>query len=376
MIIVPIFDICKEKIDNFPKFFHKINNKFIFQYCLQSIDLANEKLLFIISERDSNNFGIDTILSSLYECEIKILKKSSSLLDTLYQSKNSILENEIITIFAPPFTYFEPMMNIKNIHNGSCHILLFKSNNPQHCYVNIKNNKIINIKEKEVIGKYAILGIYSFKNKNVLFYNDSNEIFHMIHCDNQKNYLSDILIKYLEKNIEINYINVELVYPFKDKLYIDYLKKSIKNEIVFGISCDHSGYNTKIKIIDYLKSKLLKFIDYGAFLDKDCDYQDYISNQYKGYIKNEFNFGISICRSGQGVNISANHTGFTSALIYNNWSAQMAIEHNNSNFFCFSDKLVSNGDYSIEDIIEIILKHKFLGGRFLDRFIKVKKNRN
>ena len=55
MIIIPIFDICREKIDGFPKIFHKINNKFIFQYCLESIDIENEKLLFIISKRDCNN---------------------------------------------------------------------------------------------------------------------------------------------------------------------------------------------------------------------------------------------------------------------------------------------------------------------------------
>ena len=369
MIIIPIFDICKELIDDFPKFFHKINNKFIFQYCLESINIENEKLLFIISERDSNNFGICDILSSLYKCEIKILENSISVLDTLYQSKSLIPQNEIITIFAPPFTYFEPKMNLKNIDNRDCHILLFKSNNPNHCYVNIKNNKIIAVKEKEVIGNYALLGIYSFKNKNVLFDNFNFE-------ENKKYYLSDILIKYLKKNIEINYTNIELVYPFKDKAYIDYLKKSIKNEFIFGISCDHSGYNIKEKIINFLQSKSLKFIDYGAFLDRDCDYQDYISNQYKGFINNEFNFGISICRSGQGVNISANHTGFTSALIYSNWSAQMAIEHNNCNFFCFSERLISTKKYNIEDIISIILKKKFLGGRFLDRFIKVKNNRN
>ena len=119
----------------------------------------------------------------------------------------------------------------------------------------------------------------------------------------------------------------------------------------------------------------MKFIDYGAFLERDCDYQDYITNQYKGFIKNEFNFGISICRSGQGVNISSNHTGFTSALIYDNWSAQMAIEHNNCNCVFFSERLVSKRNYNIEDIIEIILEKKFLGGRFLDRFVKVKNNR-
>ena len=124
-------------------------------------------------------------------------------------------------------------------------------------------------------------------------------------------------------------------------------------------------------MIDYLESKKIKYIDYGCFTNDDCDYQDFINNQYQGYVNNEFDFGLSFCRSGQGVNISANQTGFFSALIYDKWAAQMAIEHNNCNFFCLSERLLENKIYTNEDIIEILYKSHFLGGRFVDRLLKI-----
>ena len=174
------------------------------------------------------------------------------------------------------------------------------------------------------------------------------------------------------KKYKINYKIIELAYPFTIEKNINYIKKRIlKNNIIFGLSSDHSGFKTKSLIINYLNKNNIKYIDYGCFIEDDCDYQDFITNQHNGFLNNEFNFGISICRSGQGVNISANHTGFFSALIYDLWSIQMAIEHNNCNFLCLSERLIENNIYSIENIFDSIFKYKFLGGRFLDRLIKM-----
>jgi len=49
----------------------------------------------------------------------------------------------------------------------------------------------------------------------------------------------------------------------------------------------------------------------------------------------------------------------------------MGIEHNNCNFYCLSDKLIENNTYTVEEIIDIIYTYKFLGGRFLNRLLKV-----
>ena len=67
----------------------------------------------------------------------------------------------------------------------------------------------------------------------------------------------------------------------------------MKNIQVIGLSSDHSGFDSKNKMIDYLESKKIKYIDYGCFTNDDCDYQDFINNQYQGYVNNEFDFGLS-----------------------------------------------------------------------------------
>ena len=36
-----------------------------------------------------------------------------------------------------------------------------------------------------------------------------------------------------------------------------------------GLGCDHGGYNLKLEIIEYLKSKNIEYIDFGANNDKE-----------------------------------------------------------------------------------------------------------
>lgn len=373
MIIIPLFDIEKQLYENLSKFFIKISNNFLIEYCLKSIKFDNnEKILFILSEKTCFNLNIDVILKNIYKNSIfSIIKNSNSVLDSIIQSKHLIFSNEKLIIFAPPFSYFEPQFEITNYdeNKSNIHVLLFKSNNPQHCYTNIENNKIIDIKEKSIIGNYALLGIYCFKDKDFLL-----NLLNTVEISDKALFLSDLLINYIRNNNYISFKKLDLIYPFKNKDYIDYLKKNVifSNELIIGLSSDHSGFEQKNKMIEILKDNSIKYIDYGCYTCNDCDYYDFIKNQYEGFKNNEFNFALSFCRSGQGVNICANHCGFISTLIYNKWSAQMAIQHNNCNCMCLSGKLLDDGVYDYLDILNIIKNVKFLGGRFLDRLIKVK----
>ena len=43
-----------------------------------------------------------------------------------------------------------------------------------------------------------------------------------------------------------------------------------------GLGCDHGGYNLKLEIIEYLKSKNIEYIDFGTNNDKESvDYPVY-----------------------------------------------------------------------------------------------------
>ena len=67
MIIIPIFNIGELLYNNISKFFVKVDNKFLIEHCLESLDLEGHELIFIISEKDAFNYKIDKILRELYE---------------------------------------------------------------------------------------------------------------------------------------------------------------------------------------------------------------------------------------------------------------------------------------------------------------------
>ena len=369
MIIIPLFNIGSILYNNISKFFIKINNKFLIEYCMESIkNYKEQNILFILSEEDCNNIKIDQILKKIFNKSIiKIINKSVSVLDTIQQCEYLISDDDKMTIYAPPFTYFEPKFDYKMV-NTDAHVVLIKTNNPIYCYVGIDNKEIINLKEKQIISNHGLVGIYFFKNKS--FFN--NYLYSIKNKEGK--YLSNILKLMVNDKISIGYNIIKLGYTFSTNDNIEYIKKKIlRNNLIIGLSCDHSGYDTKCLIIKFFESINQEYIDYGSYVEYDCDYNDFITNQYNGYINNEFNFGISVCRSGQGVNISANHSGFRAALIYDIESMKMAIEHNNANLFCLSERLINNNVYNIISVYESIIKYKFLGGRFLDRLIKIDK---
>jgi len=135
MLIVPLFDIGNQIINGQSKFFVKIHDKFIIEYCLQSVIIQDTDIMFILNEMDCNNFNLDIILRGIYKhSTIKIITTSNSVINTLNSIKDDIKENEKIIIFAPPFTYFEPKfdVNLYNANKNECLILLSKSNNPEH----------------------------------------------------------------------------------------------------------------------------------------------------------------------------------------------------------------------------------------------------
>ena len=84
-------------------------------------------------------------------------------------------------------------------------------------------------------------------------------------------------------------------------------------------------------------------------------------------------FAFIFCRSGQGVNISANKIkGIRSALIYDPETLETTIRHNAPNFFAFPSKFYSDVGSSeqeaqILDMIDILSKNTFDGGRHQNR---------
>ena len=116
----------------------------------------------------------------------------------------------------------------------------------------------------------------------------------------------------------------------------------------------------------------IPFIDVGTYVNKSCDYYDYVSQSANLVSEGHCDHAISFCRTGQGVNIAANHCEpFISALCFDDFTARMAVEHNCANHFAIPSKYVN--ELIMEKMILTWLGVSFDGGRHFTRLKKVLK---
>ncbi|MDR1585393.1 MAG: ribose 5-phosphate isomerase B [Prevotellaceae bacterium] len=138
-----------------------------------------------------------------------------------------------------------------------------------------------------------------------------------------------------------------------------------------AICSDHAGYELKEKIIACLKQKqVLGIQDFGAFSSESSDYPDYAHPMASAVEKGDFDFGISVCGSGNGINMTANkHQGIRAALCWRPEIAALAREHNNANVLSLPARFVSDREAFI--ILDVFFSTEFEGGRHERRVGKI-----
>ena len=82
-----------------------------------------------------------------------------------------------------------------------------------------------------------------------------------------------------------------------------------------SIGNDHAGPEYKEKIIAFLKSENYETINYGTNTTDSVDYPDFIHPVAKDVSEGKSDFGIIICGSGNGANMTANKHQKIRALI-------------------------------------------------------------
>lgn len=137
-----------------------------------------------------------------------------------------------------------------------------------------------------------------------------------------------------------------------------------------AFACDHAGFETKEFLINFLNKQGYEIKDFGTYSSESSDYADYAHPMAKAVEKKEYNFGISLCGSGNGINMTVNkHQGIRSALCWNVEIAELARLHNNANICAIPARFVSRE--SAAEIVEIFLKTDFEGGRHIKRIEKI-----
>ncbi|NDV47814.1 ribose 5-phosphate isomerase B [Paludibacter sp. 221] len=145
------------------------------------------------------------------------------------------------------------------------------------------------------------------------------------------------------------------------------------SEIKIVISSDHAGYELKDKIIAYLKSKKVGEIkDYGAFSTESSDYPDFAHPMASAVSKGEYDFGISCCGTGNGINMASNRHSFVrSALCWTAEIAKLAREHNNANALSLPARFIT--EQEAYDIIDAFFSTDYEGGRHERRVEKIER---
>ena len=143
-----------------------------------------------------------------------------------------------------------------------------------------------------------------------------------------------------------------------------------------SLGSDHAGYELKQVIKEYLHSKTgldkLEINDWGCYSEERCDYPDFAHKVAEDVENEKCDFGILICGSGNGINMTANKwSGVRSALCWKSEISHMARLHNDANILTLPGRYISEEE-AIKCVDEFI-NTTFEGGRHTDRVGKISK---
>ena len=139
-------------------------------------------------------------------------------------------------------------------------------------------------------------------------------------------------------------------------------------ELKIAIGADHAGYACKEMLKTALKDLVIK--DFGTFSADSADYPDFAHPVASAVENGEFDFGILVCGSGNGIAIAANkHQGIRAAICWENELAALSRRHNDANIICIPARFVS--DALALDMVKTFLQTAFEGGRHQCRVDKI-----
>ena len=141
-------------------------------------------------------------------------------------------------------------------------------------------------------------------------------------------------------------------------------------ETSIAIASDHAGYKMKLEIIRFLEKKGYTLLDFGTGSEGSVDYPDYGHPLAGAVERGDFERGISLCGSGNGINMVTNkHMGIRGALCGNTEIARLARKHNDANICSLPARFIDL-DLAM-DIVDTFLNTPFDGGRHKGRIQKI-----
>src|SRR6188768_1106042 len=137
-----------------------------------------------------------------------------------------------------------------------------------------------------------------------------------------------------------------------------------------AIGADHAGFEYKELLKKWLEQNGYGLKDFGTYNTDSADYPDFAHPVASAVEKKEFDLGLLVCGSANGVAITANkHQGIRASICWLEELAALAKQHNNANVLCIPARYVS--PELAEKILDRFLHSSFEGGRHASRVNKI-----
>jgi len=137
-----------------------------------------------------------------------------------------------------------------------------------------------------------------------------------------------------------------------------------------AIASDHAGFYLKEKLLSYLIKEKYDIRDLGSYSAESVDYPDYGHPLANAVTGGEVDFGISICGTGNGINMVVNkHPGIRAALCWSEEISRLSRAHNNANILTLPGWFITESEAYL--IAKTFLTTSFEGGRHARRIEKI-----
>lgn len=140
-----------------------------------------------------------------------------------------------------------------------------------------------------------------------------------------------------------------------------------------AVGCDHAGFAYKELVKKMLTDEGYAVKDFGTFSEDSVDYPDFVHPLADSIERKEYDLGVLLCGSANGVAITANkHQKIRAAIAWQNEIAALARKHNDANVICIPARFVTEEE--AKEFVKTFLSSSFEGGRHAGRVNKIAVN--
>ncbi|MBI5265747.1 MAG: ribose 5-phosphate isomerase B [candidate division Zixibacteria bacterium] len=138
-----------------------------------------------------------------------------------------------------------------------------------------------------------------------------------------------------------------------------------------AVGADHKGFDFKEKVKAILGKLGHSVTDFGTnSAEQSVDYPDFGLKVAHAVAEHKADFGITVCWTGNGMNIAANKVhGIRAGMALNVEMAQLTRAHNDANVLTLAGKYTPENQ--LEAIVSTFLATPFEGGRHEKRVEKI-----